>query len=239
MVNRLVPGALAIIALCAASLEGQVRPVRPKLHVELGLSLSLNNSYKVGNVDQWWEEITVPGESMSDLAPGFDQIDIRFMIGDDTAKFRLGLGFGGYIGSPHAFNAASVAAGRQFAATPNIIFLNMPIQVKAGAPTSKNYFTVEPALGIGYVKEGYLSSGSTTTFLNPLPTVGYQVGVGFDHYWKHLMFASRFGVRLQKIGVGYTDSAGADKQYVVPSTNELVFMDLSGAYLTMGLALIP
>ncbi|MEX2177133.1 MAG: hypothetical protein WD801_00390 [Gemmatimonadaceae bacterium] len=201
--------------------------------------MSMTNSYAIGNVDQWFEEITTPGEGLTDTAPGFNQIDVRLLLGTDGSPFRIGVGFGGYLGSPRALNGQSAAAQTQFHATPSIVFLALPIQLRLGPVSSSTYVALEPAMGIGFVKEGSLSiSTSTRHTLAPMPTFGYQLGAGVEHYLGRVAILGRVGYRLQKIGAGYTDSSGDVLQYLVPSTDELVMMDLSGAYATLGVVLV-
>jgi|GEM_PF-6188313 len=231
------PVTLPVAAEVAAApaLDAPVAVKKITSHIEFSFQMSLSNSYSIGNVDTWFEEITVPGEGLTDTAPGFNQFDLRWMMGDVGDKMRMGLGLAYYKGTDHGLNAASVAALRQFAATPKIYFMTIPFQTQLSAG-SNTYLTFEPAIGVGMVS-GYLTSGSTKRVFAATPRVGYQLGMGLDHYMGAISVFARFGYRLQKAAISYVDTAGKLKVYLVPSTNEEVVADLSGAYATMGLAL--
>jgi hypothetical protein len=206
-------------------------PKKPGFHLELGMQMSLNNTYDIGNLDTWFRERT--GNHLSENAPGFNQYDVRFMGGNVGDPSRIGLGVNFYQGSTHALNGSSVLTTTQFAADPKIIMLSMPIQIQF-SPGSSGYLTFEPAMGVAML-EGYFSTGgSSRTELTPTPRVGYQLGIGLDYYMGGLQILSRLGYRLQQADLTFTNAAGEMKQYTL-NNGEEVTADLSGMYMTIGL----
>lgn len=231
----LVPVAL-VSAQSKATVGAPAAPKPRRTHFEMAVQTSLSNVYKVGNVDPWFEEITVPGESLTDMAPGFNQFDIRMIRGTDSAAMRFGIGISAYKGSPQAFNGQSVEAKTQFAATPRIFSFTFPFQARLGAG-SNTYVTVEPAVGFA-VAEGYLSQSTSRVTLDADPTPGYQLGIGIDRYMGLFAISGRVGYRKQTFDVGYRDADGTLKQYILRSTGAWVIGDLSGSYATLGFALV-
>lgn len=212
-----------------------------KMHLEVGGEISLTNTYSGGNQDAWFTYLSnlsgTPDEGTGDTAPGFDQIDLRLMFGDVGEPIRFGVGISGYIGSTHAFNYVSGAYGPgiyQFAATPDIAFMSIPFQIQLGSGSS-TYLTLEPALGYGFLSDGYLDQGSLTTILDMTGSSAlcYQFGAGFDTYLGGLMLFTRAGYRQLNIPVEFINAKGETRQYTVGGAG--VELGMSGMYWTLGL----
>ncbi len=211
----------------------------PKVHLEIAGEMSLTNNYAMGNLNDWYTQLAGSGgEVIGDTAPGFDQIDLRLMFGDVGQDFRMGIGLSYYIGSTHAFNDISGAYGTvyQFAATPAIMMMSIPIQIQLGHG-SDFYWALEPAMGLGFFSDGYLDYGaSSSTLLDPGFQVGYQMGTGLDAYMGGLLIFTRMGYRFQKVPVEFDDpKSGNTKQYLLSSNGDGVAADMSGLYWTLGL----
>ena len=183
------------------------------LHLELGFQLSLSNSYKVGNVNTWYGEVSRYHDPVKSEATGFNQFDLRLMGGDIKQPFRFGVGGSYYMGSAQALTGATYEYGSNtsFGVKPSIVFLSLPIQVQVGNETGL-YLTLEPAMGLSMLT-GYFDFKKNHTSLESGTQVGYQLAGGLDFYFKPFLIFARAGDRWIKADVTFKDSSGKLKQY--------------------------
>ena len=212
----------------------------------LGTGFSLLNTYKVGNLNDFFEyttgDPTRPCDAGSPVLMNFN-FGFRNCM-DTTGNNWLGIDLQFVVTAHHAIWGSEVQLGGGSDVFFNGFFMNVPITYLHAIDQKKHLFVaIEPALDMALI-DGSINipspkNGVDTTYTEAMSFgFGYHIAAGIDYYLgKFLGLNARIGYRhLKTPEIHYNDksSTGFSAFYANGVSGETVKVDWSGVYFTIG-----
>jgi hypothetical protein len=211
-----------------------------KIHVVIGVQGTLANSYTRGNLDTWFGELTGdPSEQVDQGSPAFFSLEGAMLFPVRSDAILLGASLGMAIPPSHALWGTELYFGgrQELELNPMIFSFGIPVRFQLGS-SQRFYGTISPAMLMGWVTGTYTSSTSDLSF-TASPTFGFGASVEGEVMFSKLLGATcRFGMRSLKADLAFENSSSSTG-YSQPllSIGDEVQADLSGMYMTVGVAL--
>lgn len=222
--------ALALVSTVNAQEESSIRKAMPNL----AFRTSFANSFKRGNVDDFFHNISQdPTRDVDAGSSAYFDLSIAFPLFSEA----IGLGIGVMLFNSHAlWGTKLVFGGRaEFVLQPFLMYVSIPMRFAVGK-SDRGYICIDPAILIGFVRGDLTHLNGTHYEIALAEAIGFHVPFGIDFYpSKHFGLEFRIGYRYAQARVGWSnpDSPTGYTQFTI--NDELVMADLSGVFMTMGL----
>jgi hypothetical protein len=221
----------AFPALASAGREG---PRQPSWTVDFSFFHTLENSYKRGSLDTYFQERTGnPSKRVDQGSPAFYKLEADLYFPIDSESFMLGMGLGCAMPPSHSLWGTDLYYGgrSELVMNPYIVNFSIPMKFRI-IPDSGLFFTFSPDLLMGWVT-GYLHTSNANINYQPYAKFGAGASVGMDY-----MFAKWIGLSM-KAGVRSLKTQPLYNGNSVPLLNNGsdVMVDLSGSYAMAGAVL--
>jgi len=210
----------------------------------IGGSFSLLNSYKMGNLEEFWQYITRnPSIAAPLAATGILAVNMGSMSSLDSAgKNWMGVE-GQFVStsSSHTIWGTNLFYGGKDEVYFNAKFINIVLSYGRILDTKNNLLLIiEPGLDIGLMG-GKIIVNSKIYEQSFAVGVGGHMAVGINYMFsKHIGATARLGYRFIKIDETHQDTSsttGYSSFYANGKDGETVKVDWSGMYFTVGLVL--
>jgi hypothetical protein len=213
----------------------------------LGTGRSFINSYKVGNLNDFFEYYTTdnrPCDAGSPVLMTFD-IGMRNCM-DTTGKNWFGAGLQFVITAKHAIWGSEVQYGGGPDVYFNGFFMNLPFTYMHAIDSKKHFFfAVEPAIDMALINGSVTIpssySGYDTSYTEAMSFGGgFHVATGIDYVGKFFGVNARLGYRHLKTNeIHYNDKSttGYSSFYANHIDGATVKVDWSGVFFDIGIYL--
>lgn len=207
----------------------------------IGASYSLMNSYNIGNLLDFWQNINNDPNEEIGQATGFFNFRLGLQSSSSKQKHWIGSELQIIITPSHALWGTNLFYGGKNEVYYKAFFSNICLYFGfAVDPKSKMVLIIEPGLDIGTMTGAF---STTTSYYKQGLTVGLggHGALGIDyHFLENLSANFRIGYRYIKINEMHEDKnsdTGYSTFYVEGSSGETVKVDWSGTYMTIGFTL--
>jgi hypothetical protein len=201
-------------------------------------SATFRNSYKRGNLDDWWaEQTTDPGRAVDQGSPAFFALEAGVSMPLTSDAVRMGATFGFILPASHALWGTSLFYGgrQELVLKPHIISIGMPFMFQL-ADIEGLYAKVHPALLMGWVTGSY-STPSYYVDIVMSPGIGFGLAGSVQYFFTDMIGVDfTLGFRAVKGGLTIKDSESPTGYSIYNLDNgDEVKVGLGGMYMTYGI----
>lgn len=213
----------------------------PKSYFEVFAYGSLSASFNIGTPLQQWM-----GSDVQEGSPAFANIGgIMFLGLDEESTMFLGVGMSLNIPPSHSIWGSNLVFGGRDEIVLNPYILSLDIPFRYAFKDTGFSLTLEPSLLMAFMT-GYYSIGSHTLTINgetfyPPDTfaanlgsmgIGFGMSINAEYYFGMFGIGAKYGFRILPAALNFDSSAGTWSP--TDSSGNVIGIDLSGSYMTIG-----